>query len=182
MDGFGGVHHQAHQHALRLDGCEERPVAPGERRERGGGVGGRERPCSSASSMRSCSPDGGARYRNGRRRIRVPSAGGSCPTGDPCAFCARLVSRGPVYLSEKNSVDGGHAKWQIPCALRMRRRGRVRRPAARRTGTTMDRRLLPRRRTVPKGEKTWQNILPIMRENSRCRDSPTRTATPLENH
>ncbi|WP_095615352.1 hypothetical protein [Bifidobacterium criceti] len=34
----------------------------------------------------------------------------------------------------------------------------------------------------PNGEKTWQNILPIMRENGRCRDSPTRTATPLENH
>lgn len=128
-------------------------MAPGERRERGGGVGGRERPCSSASSTRRCSLDGGARYRNGRRRIRVPSAGGSCPTGDPCAFCAMLVSRGPVYLSEKNSVDGGHAKRQIPRALRMHHRGRVRRPAAHRTGTTMDRRLLPRRRTVPQGRE-----------------------------
>ncbi|KAB5606685.1 hypothetical protein EHS19_06735 [Bifidobacterium jacchi] len=74
--------------------------------------------------------------------------------GDPCAFCAMLVTRGPVYTSRDKALHTTNPAPGIPSGtlhkyhppLRMHRRDRLRRLAAHRTGTAMDRRLLSRRR------------------------------------
>lgn len=98
--------------------------------------------------------------------------------GDPCAFCAMLVSRGPVYLSEKTALkaDTPSGKYHAHCGCTVEVVYGDWQPTEQEQQWIDDYYRAAER--FPKGEKTWQNILPIMRDSGYFRDSPTiNTAT-----
>ena len=93
--------------------------------------------------------------------------------GDPCAFCAMLVSRGPVYLSEKTALkaDTPSGKYHAHCGCTVEVVYGDWQPTEQEQQWIDDYYRAAER--FPKGEKTWQNILPIMRDKGAFRDSPS---------
>ena len=93
--------------------------------------------------------------------------------GAPCAFCAMLVSRGPVYLSEKTALkaDTPSGKYHAHCGCTVEVVYGDWQPTEQEQQWIDDYYRAAER--FPKGEKTWQNILPIMRDKGAFRDSPS---------
>lgn len=92
--------------------------------------------------------------------------------GNPCAFCAMLVSRGPVYLSEKTALtaDTPSGKYHSHCGCTVEVVYGDWQPTKQEQQWIDD--YYRAAEQFSKGEKTWQNVLPVMREEGRFRDSP----------
>lgn len=93
--------------------------------------------------------------------------------GDPCAFCAMLVTRGPVYTSEKTALhaDTVSGKYHAHCGCT------VEVVYGDWTPTEQEQRWIDdyyrAAEQVPKGQRTWDKVLPLMRREGVFRDSPT---------
>lgn len=96
--------------------------------------------------------------------------------GNPCAFCAMLVTRGPIYLSRETALFSENpnipdGKYHEHCGCTVEPIYGDWEPTEKEQEwidayfDVADR--------FPRGEKTWQNILPIMREDGNFRDSPS---------
>lgn len=101
--------------------------------------------------------------------------------GNPCAFCAMLVSRGPVYTSEERAKERDkskrdsepgtdYAEYHAHCGCSVEVVYGDWQP------TEQEQQWIDNYYSVaeqfPKGQKTWTNILPLMRESGIFRDSP----------
>lgn len=84
-----------------------------------------------------------------------------------------LVSRGPVYLSEKTALnaDTPSGKYHAHCGCTVEVVYGDWQPTEQEQQWIDDYYRAAER--FPKGEKTWQNILPIMRDKGAFRDSPS---------
>lgn len=115
----------------------------------------------------------------GRDTIRLSAEGNTrsigwrrVSDGNPCAFCAMLVGRGPVYQSDETAggVVEGHYHNKCGCTAvevfttwEPTDREKVFVDAYMDAAEAADRANLPR---------TWENTLPFMRDNGKFRDSP----------
>lgn len=92
--------------------------------------------------------------------------------GNPCAFCAMLVTRGPVYTSEQtaSSADTLSGKYHNHCGCTVEVVYSDWHPTEQEQHWIDD--YYRAAEQVPKGQRTWDNVLPILREDGRFRDSP----------
>lgn len=92
--------------------------------------------------------------------------------GDPCAFCAMLVTRGPVYTSEQRALsrESDGTKYHAHCGCTVEVVYGDWKP------TGLEQHWIDEyyraAEKVPEGKRTWDNVLPLMRENGAFRDSP----------
>lgn len=97
--------------------------------------------------------------------------------GNPCTFCAMLVSRGPVYTSERKALSqrGGGA-YHPHCGCTVEVVYGDWRPNGQECRFVDD--YYRAAESLPKGEpRTYDRILPIMRRQGAYRDSPSSTGT-----
>lgn len=92
--------------------------------------------------------------------------------GDPCAFCAMLVTRGPVYTSEETALhaDTVSGKYHAHCGCTVEVVYGDWQPTEREQQWIDD--YYRAAEQVPKGQRTWDKVLPLMRKEGAFRDSP----------
>ncbi len=93
--------------------------------------------------------------------------------GDPCAFCAMLVTRGPVYTSEDKALhaDTLSGKYHAHCGCTVEVVYGDWQPNEREKQWIDN--YYRAAEQLPSGKRTWDNVLPLMRGEGWFRDSPT---------
>lgn len=92
--------------------------------------------------------------------------------GNPCTFCAMLVGRGPVYSSEETAGGVIEGHYHKKCGCTAVEVFSTWEPTEREQIYVDDYFAAAEAADAANQPRTWQNILPNMRENGRFRDSP----------